>query len=270
MVERMFPGYEVLNFGVSAYGTDQSFLRYRRRGRRRGAHVICMGMLLENIGRNVNRYRPLWYPRTGSPIAKPRFVLGESGELVHVPVPYATEAEFRAAVLDETVLADLAEHERWSGPRPWTGRLSSFVRIATGLWAYAQRQPKKLWEDPDDEAFRVTVAILDTFRREALADGAQEAVLLIFPYKDDLASYLETGTRYWQPLLGELERRGIPYIDLVPPLAQKHRELRAEGRDGTVYFGGHLSSVGNSVVAKELKAWIDAGGYGPTFGTEKR
>ena len=30
---------------------------------------------LENIGRNVNRYRPLWHPNSGATGAKPRFVL---------------------------------------------------------------------------------------------------------------------------------------------------------------------------------------------------
>ncbi len=270
MVERMFRGYEVLNFGVSAYGTDQALMRYRRSGRERGAHVVCMGMLLENIGRNVNRYRPLWYPRTGSPIAKPRFLLGRDQQLELVPLVYASEDAFRDAVLDGSVLADLAEHEYWDRPQPWTGTLSAFARIGAGLWAYSQRQPRKLWQDTSGEAFQLTVEILATFRAEALADGAQEAVLLLFPYKDDLQGYLESGERYWSGLLTELERRGIPYIDLVPPLAQKHRNLKSEGRKGTVYFGGHLSSVGNSVVATELKAWLDAGGYGPDFAGAKR
>ena len=80
------PRVEALNFGVPAYGTDQALLRLSREGLR-GARVAVLSLLLENIGRNVNRWRPLWTPRTLTPLAKPRFVL-EGGALRLVPQPF--------------------------------------------------------------------------------------------------------------------------------------------------------------------------------------
>jgi len=50
---------ECINLGVAAYGTDQALLRWKRVGERLQPDVLVVGLLLENIGRNVNRYRPL-------------------------------------------------------------------------------------------------------------------------------------------------------------------------------------------------------------------
>jgi hypothetical protein len=254
LLEELYPDYEALNLGVSAYGTDQALLRFRREGLW-GAQVVCIGVLLENIGRNVNRYRPLWYTRSGAPVAKPRFLL-ESGALELLEQPYADEAALLEAITSGSVLDDLAEGEHWRGPWIPTGKLSSLVRLGGAAWALQRRQPRRLWQEEAGEPFQVTLGLLETFHREALAAGAEKAVVLIFPYKDDFAGYLETGERYWQPLLAELERRGIAAIDLVPPLAAKHR--RHEHDPGiSIYYGGHLSSVGNAQVADSVVAWLE-------------
>jgi hypothetical protein len=109
LLEALDPRVQALNFGVPAYGTDQALLRFRREGLH-GARVAVLGLLLENIGRNVNRYRALWTPRTETPLAKPRFVL-VAGRLELVPVPFAAPHELADAVRDGTVLERLAEHE---------------------------------------------------------------------------------------------------------------------------------------------------------------
>ena len=73
-LEALDPSIEALNMGVGGYGTDQALLRLRREGRL-GAQVVCMGIALESIGRNVNRLRALYFPPTRDFTAKPRFVL---------------------------------------------------------------------------------------------------------------------------------------------------------------------------------------------------
>ena len=255
LLEHRYADFEVLNFGVSGYGTDQALLRFRRLGRELEADVVCIGILLENIGRNVNRFRPLWSTRTGFAATKPRFRL-EGTELVLVPQPFSSRHELRATLLDGTVLERIAEHEYWVGrPRVPTGRLSALARIGAGWLAERERDPERLWADPDGEPFLTTVAILATFRDEALAAGARLAPILVFPTRQDLERRLE-GTAYWSPFLAELERRGLDAIDLSVPLAARERELRAAPDQGTLYFKSHLSSVGNSVVADTLHRWI--------------
>ena len=66
---------EVANFGVGAWGTDQALLRFRELAPRLEPDVVVMGLLLENICRNVNRYRQLYQPEAALAVAKPRFRL---------------------------------------------------------------------------------------------------------------------------------------------------------------------------------------------------
>ncbi len=246
---------EVLNFGVSGYGTDQALLRYRRLGRDLGAEVVCIGILTENVGRNVNRYRPLWNPTSGFCAAKPRFLL-EGNELVLLPQPFATRDELWRALEDDSVVERVADGEHWIGPSVPTGRLSSFGRLAAGYFAYRARQESRLWRDTDGEPFRVTVALLEAFHREALADGARLAPVLIFPTLEGFLEYLRTGEMHWDMLHAELDRRGVPWIDFTEAFAREQRAYSAGEHEHLVYVGGHLSWYGNRIVADELHAWL--------------
>lgn len=258
-LEALEPGLEVLNFGVSGYGTDQAWLRYQRLGRGLGAEIVCLGLMLENIGRNVNRYRPLWATRTGVCVTKPRFLLGDDGSLALLPQPFATRDELHAAILDGSVLARIAEHEYWLGrPEVPTGRVSSLVRLATGYLAYRERTPALLWRDTAGEPFRVTLAILEAFHHQARADGARLAPVLLFPAMDDLLRFSLRDAPYWTALCAELERRAIPYVDFVTPLTARARELGGDPRP--LYQGGHLSRAGNALVARTLLDWLHAQG----------
>jgi len=210
--------------------------------------------------------RPLWATRTGVCVTKPRFVLDAAGAPVLVPQPYATREELYAAILDGSVLDAVAEHEHWLGrPRVPTGRVSGFVRLFAGYLAYRERSPARLWSEPDGEPFRVTLALLEAFHREALADGARLAPVLVFPSREDLERNALPARPYWGALLAELARRGVPYLDLIEPL-RAHAEATG-GRKGVgpLYSGGHLSRAGNAIVARELLAWLhaqDAGANG--------
>lgn len=254
--EKQHPRFEAINFGVSGYGTDQAFLRYRALGRDLGADVVFIGILLENVGRNVNRYRPLWSTATGFCATKPRFVLGGAG-LELLAQPYATRNELRDALLGADLFDDIGEHEYWlARPRVPTGRWSSLARIAGGFMATRERSPQRLWQEVDGEPFRVTLAILEAFHREALADGARLAPILIFPAREDIRDHAVPGRPYWNDFLAELERRELPYLNLIPALLERYLEEETRPEDGTVFYKGHLSSVGNAVVAEELHEWL--------------
>ena len=259
ILEGRYLGTEAINFGVSGYGTDQAWLRYRRVGKELQADAVCIGIMLENIGRNVNRYRPLWNTRTGFCGAKPRFYFGEDETLELAAQPFATREVLRNALLGDDLIEQIGEHEYWlHKPRVWTGKLSSLARILGFAIAETERRPSSLWQDTAGEPFRVTLAVLEGFHREALADGAQVAPVVIFPSRSALYEHALVGKSYWQTLLDELERRGIPYIDVIPALARRQKELDEQEEPMTLYYGGHLTSVGNSVVADEIHAWLEA------------
>jgi len=258
-IEQQAQRVEALNFGVGGYGTDQALLRYRREGRGLGAQVVLVGLLLENIGRNVNRYRPLWNTRTGLVVPKPRFVLepdaaSPSGSSLRaLPQPYLDEAELARDLRSGALLERLREHEHWCDrpktPRTW---LPAVARVPLAYWAYTERREDRLWQHPQDEPFRVTIEILDTFRREALADGALRCIVLVFPTKEDLRDYSERGVHYWGELGRELDRRGIEWIDTTHELYMHQAVIHREPQRGALYSGGHLSGEGNSVVARTV------------------
>ena len=249
------PRVEALNFGVPAYGTDQALLRLSREGLR-GARVAVLSLLLENIGRNVNRWRPLWTPRTLTPLAKPRFVL-EHGALRLVPQPFEDPRAILAAADAGALLASVAEHEYWLGrPAIPTGRWSSIGRLVGGFLAYRERDPERLWNDADGEPRRVTLALVDEFRRVALARGAERVLVLVLPMREELARFRATGRSYWSALPAELATRDIDALDLAPALAAEDARCEADPAHPTLYVAAHLSSHGNQVIALEILAWL--------------
>lgn len=259
-LERLEPGIEALNYGVPAYGTDQALLRMRREGIA-GARTVVFTLLLENIGRNVNRFRPLWTPRTLAPLCKPRFVL-EGTALRVLPQPFATPEEFERAIESGAHLTAIGEHEYWlDRPRLGWARHSSIARLIGGFVAYRARSPEQLWRDVDGEPRRLTLALVEAAKHDATQRGAAEFLVLVLPMREELERYVAGGPAYWTDVAESLRARGIDAIDMAPALADEQRLLDAspspDGSGGpTLWVAAHLSSVGNQRIAREVLAWM--------------
>lgn len=250
------PELEAVNFGVNGYGTDQALLRYRRLGRDKGARVVFIGILIENIGRNANRLRPLWNPKSGFAFPKPRFVLRD-GQLAVLPQPYADRAALVAAFDDGSLLDSIAADEHWlTQPDLGVWAWSRAARMIALPLAHRARDPLALWNDADGQPRRVTLAILEQFQNEALADGAERAPILVFPSREDLAEMQATGLERWNAVGDVLRAQGLEFIDLAPALLERKLKLDADPSLGTLHFRGHHSSVGNDVVALEIERWL--------------
>ena len=79
---------EILNFGVEAFGMDQSYLRWQHIVRAYSPDIVIFGVQSENLFRNVNLFRVLTFGNTGIPLSKPRYILTDGGlELINQPVP---------------------------------------------------------------------------------------------------------------------------------------------------------------------------------------
>jgi len=250
-LEALDPGLEVVNMGMGGYGTDQALLRAERELPGLGAELVLVGLLPENIGRNVTRYRPRWSPESYSPLVKPRFVL-ENGELVLVPLPFSDRASMVRAIESGDVLELLAEHEHWND-EPVSPLLawSALARLFGARIAYHRRVVDPLWLERG-EPFHLMLAILDRFREVARASGGRDAAVLIFPAKPDIELLLRGEPGYWTTLFPELERRGTPYLDLCAPLLEAARASSIE----EIYGFTHLSRLGNAVVAQAILAWL--------------
>ncbi|HTF89636.1 MAG TPA: hypothetical protein VK843_14575, partial [Planctomycetota bacterium] len=157
------PALEVMNFGVSGFGTDQALMRLRSEGVDCHARVICIGVMLENIVRNVSRFTRLRNPYVKGLGIKPRFRLVHDALLL-VPSPYATELDVCNAVVAGTLPEDVREfdafaeipYDRWV----WK---SSLARLYIGWRGSQARDYRRAWRDESGEPFQLLVAILQAF-----------------------------------------------------------------------------------------------------------
>ncbi len=256
MLESVDPAVEVLNFGVPGYGTDQSYLRYLHDGARYRPHVVVVGLMLENIQRNVSVFRPAYYHDTGLPLAKPRFRLDAGGELELVPCPASSLAELRELIDSRRLVDRLCETDYWVRRcqaayrgSPWLA--SSLARIAYAGYANRGRSHLDFYADPASEPFVVTAEVLTAFCQRALGDGAERAVVLILPDKNTVRDQIVTPQQepYWQSMVDALRTRGVECVDFSAALFEKARH---DGIDAC-FVGTHFSPRGHEELSRFLE-----------------
>lgn len=240
---------EVINFGVSAYGMDQAFLRWGEIGRTFHPDVVLFGFQAENVARNVNIFRGLYAPNSGIPFTKPRFVLRDDGSLTAVNCPALEPAEIPEAMghLPDT---DLARHEWFYNPEAERGRFwhrSRFLTLAAdvlGGGSPSWRRRGNVFRI-DGEPARVTLKLLERFRNDVESTGA-EFILVHLPKRADLERLLAG--------------RDVPYADLLARVRQKHTvidvqpDLLAAAKQTSLdrLFQRHYSPRGNRIVAQAV------------------
>jgi hypothetical protein len=246
---------------VGGYGPDQALLRFREIAGRLHTPLVALGFVLENINRVVNRYRPFYYPDTGIPLPKPRFVL-KNGTLELLPNPLARPEDL-AHLADASFVHALGADDFWYSrtrlPRlafPYTRLL-----VSPAVWRQAfeggraqrgeldARPSRNLWRDP--EARAIFLGILDLFVKDGLA-ARSRPLILILPGRPNV----------------EAQRAGRPIPGLTP-VVDHCRERSYECFDGIAAVaaapgpaeaafrpGGHLSPAGNRAFATALAAWL--------------
>jgi hypothetical protein len=244
------PGFEVLNFGVGAYGLDQALLRYRLEGRRYGPAVVLIGFMAENINRSVSVFRPFYHPESALPLAKPRFSL-DHDTLVLIPNPMQHRSDLIELRRSPAVaLHRFGVHDYYYRSGEHAGFLDVFGTVR--LVKLTERVVRRFSGpfrgpvyNPGSEAFKVTVATMAEFVREVEADGARPLVLL-FPEQLAVRHYLRDGTRSYDILREELDREGLPYLDIVEAFKG------CSQKDVAALEPAHFSSDGNARVATYL------------------
>jgi lysophospholipase L1-like esterase len=264
LVEQRRPGLECANFGVGGYGVDQALVRYRRDGRPLAPDVVWIGLMLEDIGRHLNRYRPLYHPNSPNCAAKPRFVLeggpfaltvplaSSAASLRPIAIPFDTRRGLLEAVASGAVLEHLAKHEGWRERWPQWTRHSALISLARGWTFYRSVDAQRLWTEPG-EARALTLALLKRFHADAMEDGAKQAVVLVFPRRQEFELLLAGEERWWSEPLSELTRAGVPVLDLSDAWI-------ASGLGAPELFqpDGHPSSRAAELSATAVLAFADA------------
>jgi hypothetical protein len=253
------PGLEVLNFGVGAYGVDQSYLRYLRDGVGFEPHVVVIGFMTENVHRSVNDFRPFYAPRLFEPRSKPRFVLRE-GELVLLPNPLRTREDYRALLENEPEVIERLGRDDYYYATLWRETPFSFlpsVRLARFLrsaWSRTRTIADGRY-NPRSEAFEVTARVLEAFYDAALERGSLP-VVLVLPERSDFERRRDGEGAVYGPLLERLAAGGIASLDglacFEPP-----------GRRRAIVFmgGGHYAPAMNAALADCLLERFDRRGW---------
>ncbi len=271
VLEESGPGIEVLNFGVSAYGPDQAYLRYLRDGRRYRPEIVLIGFMTENIWRLVNVFRPYADP-ANSPLAKPRFLIGGEGlRLVENPLRDADDLKgLRTLNSDQAMRDRLGEHDRfyrrsyYSAP-PAIVRFSPLARLAWDAfrvlsWKAADARglgvigPDGCYNS-SSEAYRILEALLGQWAADLSRDGAIP-VVLIFPQRSDIEKWRAGKPKQYQPLLGLLRGKGIKSIDLMDA-------FRSCALEGVFTRDGHYNEAGNRLVASRVGGALQGWGLLP-------
>jgi hypothetical protein len=220
-------GCRVANYGVGGYGSDQAFLRYQHLPPD-ASRVVILSHMAENITRNLTRNRDLTnYARYFA--YKPRFVLGESGELVLVPIPGLSPQEHEALMGTRSPQLDL-EHESFHPGGPGGAQRFEFPyswSLLKSLGDYriesvVRRVPRHAVLYRRDHPLRgvpITAAIFRAFTDEARRRG-QYPLVMLFPSRRDLDAYIETGTWCGHSLIEELDGSGVEVLDFTPRLAE--------------------------------------------------
>lgn len=268
VLETLDPRFEVLNYGVGGYGTDQALLLYERLGADLDAQVVLLGFVEVDYARNVNRFRR-FLSVSELALFKPRFVLDDSatGALTLVPNPFPSETELRGLLEAPDAIVRAAPHDWFYQPLVWRNPLydvSGLARlVSSGIsdaWR-ARLRPDGLYAgnrfNTSSEAYRVLLALVDRFAELAEARG-QHFVLLIFPSRD--SDIWGDGPPVYQPLLDDLDGR-----HLVLDLAGTLRADPTLAPDNLRKTSNHYGVAANAAVGRAVRdfaidqGWITTG-----------
>ncbi|BBM82430.1 SGNH/GDSL hydrolase family protein [Candidatus Uabimicrobium amorphum] len=242
-ITKLFPQYEIINFGVSGYGLDQAYLRYvQKKDIYRGAKVVVIGYMTENINRSENVFRPFYQTNTKIPLAKPRFQL-INDELVLCKNPLSLVDYNLLVTKPLPTLSKLGQNDFFYMNCYQRGLLDVLpsVRLLKTRWHTRQ------FEFYHSSSLDLLCRIFQKFHREVKKYGAMP-VIVIFPNIYDIKN-LPQG-KYYQPLLSRLDKLQYKYIDI----AEAFRDVENPRK---YFLQAHYNNLGNRIVAEAIAKFIE-------------
>ena len=227
---------EIVNFGVSGYGTDQEYLFYQLRGAKFAADEVVVALTPYNDIANNLASKQYAY-------LKPYFTL-EGGQLV-LHNDHVTNTRPRK------IMSGLSRHSRvWNlmseSIRSARDLLRIRLRPNTAEARYAKFGPETV-TDSDREGVDLTVAILKKFQEAATAQNANFYVVFI-PYMPHVEKHLPDNHPLVPLIAAGLTRVGVSYREPYPEF------LKAAAAGGHPFSGtdNHFSPEGHALFAKFL------------------
>lgn len=260
-MEEQDPRFQVLNFGMGAYGLDQAYLRYLQDGVPFNSAIVIIGFMSENIFRNVNVFRPFYSPTYANNLyTKPRFTL-VNDRLSLVRNPLSTVDDYKRLVTDDgAVLREIGGEDYYYQTGYLAGPLDGFpsVRLAKIATQIVKEALNPIVTSDGSyavtgDAFRLTARIMDEFYCAALRHGSLPAIVL-YPDLDDFRRHRNHESRRYAPLIEHLQTKGFRYVDILDALVAYDPALPEPLL--TVGQWGHYSRLGNRIVASRISDYV--------------
>lgn len=238
VLEQSLEDTEVLNFGLSGTGTDQQYLIFQQYSDSLEYDAVIISVLVENIQRNVVRYRE-WSDRAGESICvpKPWFELSPQGELalmgVPVPASYKKNPSTSPRGGGESILSSARRMVNRAGPdfKDWLQRVTRF-------------QPLPEYDSADHYSWKLMRAILAKWVSETKVPVVI-AVIPVYQYVEETASYKNVRKRFDE--LAQL--CGVPIYHVVDDLRVYPPEVRRSFRFRTDV---HLTPAAHKLVGEAM------------------
>ena len=262
ILESRLPELDLVNFGVPGYGVDQAYLRYLRYQTDFPAHIVFFCFLMDNLNRNLNRFRPYLSPTASMPLAKPRFLI-DGGELTLLANPLSLLSDYQTLLQTPAeVLPELGRHDYWYQHRNRAGAadVSATVRLAKMIsYHFRQRfSPDGLLDSlghfkTGTEGSEITLRLFFSEARAALRQD-QLPVFLFFPEARDVQRDRDGQGRRYERLRQTLARAELPVVDMLDGFSRHAADVPVE----ELYRQGHFSAEANRVVATHVGDYLRA------------
>lgn len=259
--------FEVMNFGVSGYGTAQELLLYRHKVREFSPDLVLLAFTSGNDVRNNTRMleadslRPYFIYQEGQLREDRSFVDTRLYRVARTVSPLI--AQSRLLQLANKVRIQLKQDAR---ERQMRGHVSLDAGIELGLDAEVYRETKEpVWE----EAWKVTEGLLEMFAAETRHDGVVLVIatlsnsIQVNPDSSARKAYAEAlGVRdlfYPDRRISRVaERLGVPAIMLAPRLAElaQANGVYLHGFPNTAPGVGHWNEAGHRAAARVLSEFL--------------
>lgn len=245
---------EVINFGVGGFGTDQSYLRYLEEGSQYNSHIVLIGFMSENIYRNVNAYRPFYYPNTGIPLTKPMFVIKDE-KLSLIPNQIQRLHDYKMLLHHpQDVFSEIGINDYYY-KKGYTSNIFDWSPTVRLIKILINKVSNRLFQEiikngrynENSKTYRVTKKIFDKFYKASIKNNSIP-IILIFPNKKDVVHYQRQKEKRYSPLLSYFDSKGYKYIDLMDAF---------ENADVKDLFMGHYSPHANQLVAKHIHNYLN-------------
>lgn len=242
---------QVLNFGVSAYGMDQAYLRWRHEGSNYAPDIVVFGLQAENLDRNVNIFRQLIHPE-GPAFSKPRFALsGDVLDLINSP---AIPPDRLLQTFETFDSHPLSFHEAYYRSRDYVGQWWSHSKLASMIYATVNRQLEddKVNYGPESERGRLGKAIVEAFAADVRAEG-KPFIIMFLPHKNFFERKFYGREIPYQYLL-DYVRDTDHYLSLADYVDPEIKSLKNWGP--TLHYGLELNSKVAEILSDEIATCI--------------